>query len=232
DMNPGEPGSGSIWFEEDPGSGLVYITWLDVESYPNGVANPSTFQMVFHPATGIVTMNVVALDPIGGATTGDRWLVGYSPGGASADPGRTDLAALATGPGQTVFLPPAEIAALELRASGRPLLGSTVVLTTGNQTGGGFGFALLATAPAQPALDLATMGAPGCSAWVDPASSATVLLSNLGAPGLGMNVALPIPNDTGLLGVHIYGQSAWLDSTANALGVITSNGVRLELGSY
>src|SRR5690606_1259684 len=118
------------------------------------------------------------------------------------------------GPLQTVHLPLAEIAALELRATGRPLLGNTVTLTTSNHTGTGFGFALLATAPAQPALDLATLGAPGCSAWVDPAASATVLLSNLGGsgpgPGPGMDVVLPIPNDTGMLGVQIYGQSAWL----------------------
>lgn len=230
DLNPAEPGSGSIWYEDDPNSGLVYVTWLDVESAPNGVANPSTFQMIFQPSTGIVTMHFIAIDAIGGGVPNDSWLIGYSPGGASHDPGPTDLHALLNGTAPAIDLAAQDVSALALQASGKPRLGSAVTLRTSNHQGVSSGFVLLTTTAAPSALELVAMGAPGCWAWIDLVSSATVWLSNAAGPA-GMDVALAIPSSAGLLGMSIYGQSAWLDATANVLGLVTSNALRLKVGS-
>lgn len=233
DLNPTELGSGSIWFEEDPTNGRIYVTWLRVESFPAGVANPSTFQMMFEPGTGIVTMHFRSLDPVGGATLppGDGWIVGYSPGGASPDPGPTDLRALMGGTAPPVRLPPGEVARLALNAGSRPRLGTTITLTTVNETGRSIGFTFLATRAVEPGLDLTALGAPGCTGLVDLAAGVGIPLANAGG-GAGMSVAVPIPNNPGLLGAVVPGQSAWFDPTANALGIVTSNGLRLALGNY
>lgn len=232
DLAPTQSGSGAIWFEE-AANGLVYVTWLDVESYPTSITNPSTFQLVFDPGSGIVTMNFVALDAIGGATypPGDGWVVGYSPGGPSPDPSPTDLTALAAGAHALVSLPPGEVLPLALAASAKPRLGTTIDLLTSNATGQGVGVLVLGTAASQPAIDLSLVGAPGCSVLVDVAAGVGFVISNV-IPGLGMNGPLAIPNGPGLLGLSLYAQSAWLDATANALGMVTSNGVRLQLGNY
>lgn len=233
DFNATEAGSGRIWWEEDLASGVLRVTWLGVESYPAGVGNPSTLQMVFDGNSGIVTMHLVALDPLGGSTipSGDRWLVGYSPGGASVDPGSTSLAAVANGAAPPVVLPPFEVAPLSLAASAPPLLGTTIDLLVGDEYGASLGLTALTTTSLAVGLDLASFGAPGCSVLVDIGVAATVPLSNVPTTGLGMVVVLPIPNQHALLGARVFGQSVWLDPTANALGLVTSNGLELKLGN-
>ncbi len=234
DFNPAEAGGGSVWFEEDPSTARIYITWLGVESSPTGVVNPSTFQMTFDPSLGVVTMHFVAIDSVGGATNppGDGWIIGYSPGGASPDPGATNLGALMAGTGPHLALPPGEVAPLALSSSGTPRVGTTITLQTTNQTGFSIGFTVLATTAADPAISLAPLGAPSCSELVDPASGVAVMLSNGGLPGTGMGFAFLIPNNPGFLGVALCGQSVWLDGTANAMGIVTSNGLRLRVGNY
>ncbi|MCB9879573.1 MAG: hypothetical protein H6835_18415 [Planctomycetes bacterium] len=232
DLDPVENGSGAVWFEEDATAGLARVTWLDVESYPTGVVNPSTFQFVFDSASGLVTLHFVALDAIGGAGSppGDTWVVGYSPGGASLDPGPRDLAALCDGVAGAsltqVDLPP-----LALAATAPPLLGTTIDLATTNQSSFGLGVLALGTAALAPALELSPLGAPGCAASVAPGAAVLVVLSNGGSPAPGMNVPLVIPNRANLLSARLHAQSAWLDPSANALGLVTSNGLQLQLGN-
>ena len=55
------------------------------------------------------------------------------------------------------------------------------------------------------------------------------VIGNVGAP-TSMAVPLPIPNQNGLLGVALFGQSLWLDPQANVFGALTSNGLELVLG--
>ncbi|MBL8732369.1 MAG: hypothetical protein JNN13_08370 [Planctomycetes bacterium] len=234
DLNPTETGSGFIWFEEDAGTAQIRVTWLNVESYPDTAANPSTFQMVFDPITGIVTLNFVALDTVGGSQylQGDDWLVGYSPAGASPNPGMTDLAALMTAVNPPVSLPPSEVFPLALAASAKPMIGTTIDLETTNGTGLSLGINFIGTVQVNPGIDLVFLGAPGCFALMDINSGTSNVISNLGVPGLSMNISLPIPNVQTLAGAVVYSQSIWLDATANALGIITSNGVSLKVGNY
>lgn len=68
-------------------------------------------------------------------------------------------------------------------------------------------------------LDLAPLGAPGCSLLVGP--DLVLPLWNLGgvAP-----VTLSIPNDQGLVGIRFFVQGWAADPTANQLGIVVSNG--------
>ncbi|MFM1871933.1 MAG: hypothetical protein RL398_1355, partial [Planctomycetota bacterium] len=83
DYNPTIAGSGQVKFEEI--AGIAYVTWDGVFDY--GTTGPgSTFQFQFELATGNVTFVTGNFSLLGNAH-----LVGYSVGGASNDPGNTDL---------------------------------------------------------------------------------------------------------------------------------------------
>ena len=75
------------------------------------------------------------------------------------------------------------------------------------------------------------LGAPGCVANVDVNAGVGFVISNLGAPLPGLTVPLSIPaGPPAIIGQSFYCQSAWLDATQNALGMITSNALRLIIG--
>lgn len=232
DLNPTEITSGPIWIDEDPGSGVVRITWFGVESYPTNVVNPSTFQMVFDPNIAAVTIHFVSIDTIGGSPNpgNDRWVVGFSPGGPSADPGTADLTAVMDGTTPPVTLTAADVESLVLAASGPPMLGTTFDLTTTGDTGNSVGVLFVSPTPLLPGIDLAFLGAPGCAAFVDIGQGFGFVITNtsLGA----MTAPLTIPNDLALLDALFFGQSIWLDATANAFGIVTSNGLALQLGNH
>ena len=227
DYNAAEVGSGTIKFEE-VGS-LVLITWQGVESYPDMSPNPSTMQFQFDTTTGQVNIVWVTLTAIGGSTFGDNHLVGCSPGGPSPIPAATNLATLVS---QSLTWP--EKFPLQLAASPRPVLGNTVNLTTSQETGlnVGINFVGLVQIPA-PGIDLLIIGAPGCAALLDPNAAVGNVISNLGLPGLSMTIAFPMPLlPLSLVGTTIYSQSIWLDPSANAFGMTTSNAVTLVVGSF
>src|SRR5258707_1124511 len=82
-------------------------------------------------------------------------------------------------------------------------------------------------------LDLGVIGAPGCVANVDINQGVGTLITNIGPPLPGMTVAFPIPSGPlSILGLSFYCQSAWLDPTQNAGGMLTSNALRLRVGSF
>lgn len=74
-------------------------------------------------------------------------------------------------------------------------------------------------------IDLGLLGAPGCLLRV----SAEFLIP---VPNLGGTapLSLPIPDDTGLLGIRFYLQGWVADPTANALGVAVTNGAEGLIG--
>lgn len=122
---------------------------------------------------------------------------------------------------------------LSLGATGVPTQGGTVTFTTSSPTNIGLGLCIVSTdglASYPGGIDLGFVGAPGCRVLTDLNAGFTALISNAGSPLPGMSVSLTLPANPQLLGVPLYSQSVWLDITLNALGMATSNGVRIRIG--
>jgi len=216
DYNETQPGSGVIKFEE-VGS-VSYVTWDGVWDYGGASAsNASTWQMQFDRSTGNVSWVWQTMSPLSG-TTGTGFLVGYSTGGPSLDPGNRDISA--TLPGS--FSAGADILALALSASPSPRIGNTVVFTTTNVpaatvlTGH-----ILSFGQINPGIDLGFLGAPGCLQQINTAGSSSTLL--FGSPTVTHNIT--IPNTVIYAGLTFYSQSASLTPGVNPLGLLTSNGM-------
>ncbi|MCU0866981.1 MAG: hypothetical protein MUC36_24610 [Planctomycetes bacterium] len=225
DYNPSEAGSGQVSWQQ-VGSLLVF-TWNGVENYPVGTPNPSTWQLQFDLTNGRVHYVWQTIDPIGsGGFLLDDHLVGYSPGGVSPDCGPVDITTLTS-----VALREPERYPLALTASAAPVPGTTISLDTANVTnpfGFGINFLTLARIPA-PGIDLGILGAPGCRALVDINTGVGNAISNTGLGGLTLSISLPVPISPALPGLSIFSQSVWLDAAENPAGLITSNGLELQL---
>ncbi|MBM4059947.1 MAG: hypothetical protein FJ265_02475 [Planctomycetes bacterium] len=224
DFVPTTSGPDNVYFEEI--AGTAYITWLNVLGY-NGTSpgiTPSTFQLQFNLTSGSVDFVFLGLDTvsISGWTGGEGWVVGYSPGGPSLDPGSTDLTVAVPG---GITLAAADVAPLALAAQ-RPLVNTTINLTTSNiGPTAPFGAVLLSFTGGLPGLNLTGIGMPGC--WKYNNSDVTLLF----LPGGSSSFATPfaVPN---FVGVVLQAQSAVYDPAANLtpLGAISSNGVALTFG--
>src|SRR6185436_8306986 len=117
DLLPG--GANNVYVDSSPA--VVRVTWLNVPNYSGGGSN--TFQYQFLP-NGTVHVLWRAM-----LAAGNTYLVGYSSGGGALDPGSRDLSAtLPAGFSQCGT----DRRALALAASGWPILGATVNLTTTN----------------------------------------------------------------------------------------------------
>lgn len=103
-------------------------------------------------------------------------------------------------------------------ASGEASQPASLLTGLSNTTFGG-------STPLPFSLDL--LGAVGCSLYVDPLISSSATTNSVGSA----QIALPVPNDTNLIGLHIYQQWAILAPSANSLGVVTSNGLDNQLGN-
>lgn len=111
---------GSIWI--DQGLTVTTVTWDNVPSW-NVLGSANTFQMQFFPG-GMVNLVFGAMAPTG---ANGGILVGYSPGGPSADPGSTDLSVF-TGIGLCCD----DDAPLTLSTTLRPVQPGTFDVTTSN----------------------------------------------------------------------------------------------------
>lgn len=231
DMDPAPGGvpTGTTHYDYDTVHSAHVFSWLNVPTF--NIANTSnTFQMAFF-ANGDVEFRWGTMSQAGGG--GWPTLIGFSPGGSSADPGSVDLSASAFLSTSGFDQPP-----LTLTANVNPVLNATVALTTSNVTGvGNLGLCFVTVAdlgPLSPAgLDLGIIGAPGCVANVDINAGVGNLISNFGAPLPGLTVNFQIPaGPPAIIGQSFYSQSAWLDATQNAAGITTSNAVRLKVGAF
>jgi hypothetical protein len=159
------------------------------------------------------------MSPLGG-TTNTGFLVGWSPGGASLDPGIIDLSLLLPA-GFSVS--GADILALALGAAPRPVVGTAVTYTTSNVPAGTILTGqLLSFGQVFPGVDLGFLGAPGCLQLINTAGSSSFLL--FGGPTV--TFVLSIPNNPTFAGIVLYCQSASLTPGVNPLGLVTSNGIR------
>ena len=226
DMDP-SVAPGSTHYDFDVASSTHVFTWLNCND-ATIAASPNTFQMAFF-ANGNVELRWGVMSQAGGG--GWPTLVGFSPGLPSLDPTSRDI---------SLSLPfstdSTDQNALALAGDVNPVIGSTVNLTTSNQTGLNLGLTFVCLADLAPfspvGLDLAVIQAPGCVANVDINQGVGNVISNLGLPGLSMTVGFPIPNQVSIVGGSFFCQSVWLDTTQNAGGLITSNALRLRVGSF
>jgi hypothetical protein len=213
DFDPGAAGSGPVVLEES--AALTVVTWNGVHDHLHAVPNTLQFQLA---ANGVVTLAWGAMSGLG-----NDHVVGWSPGGASADPGPRDWSALGAG---AVVLTPQDVPALALAAVSRPVLGTTWSLALANVPPTavlgvdvfGYGDPLID--------DLATLGAPGCGlrATLDAVLAWTPTSATHG-------YGLPLPNNLALLGVHVHTTSAVFQvPPVNAFGAITANGIDGRIG--
>lgn len=217
DYNPSitTAGAGRVKFEEI--AGVAYVTWDAVWDYSGTTAaNANTFQFQFEIATGSVHFVWQTMSALGNAR-----LVGFSEGGASADPGSIDISAMlpSTITGSYGLLP------LGLTATGMASPGGTVTLSSTNVPAGSpFGIVIFGLVQFNPPVSLDSIGMVGCFQYNEAA--ATVLFL---APATGVNFTAP--TGTAFLGVNVEAQSAVVAPGVTTLGWISSNGIRVTLGT-
>ncbi|MCR9245596.1 MAG: hypothetical protein NXI31_11230 [bacterium] len=221
DMSPqNAPGNGGVLYQST--ASRATLTWLDVPNWQGG-SNPgnSTFQIQFEPS-GDVHMVWQQL-----STTGNEYLVGWTPGGGPSDPGNSDLST-AIPNGFSLCASPAS--GISFDASARPITGTTIQLMTSGitQPGTGFGVTVLSLQGANPPLDLTQYQMEGCFAYTNPLAS----INQFWLTGGATSVSTPftIPNDSSFVGLSVFGQAYAYTPGLTTLGLISSNGVVLLIG--
>src|SRR5690606_35357184 len=148
---------GTAWFEEDFTLGASIFTWEAIPSRANAGVN--TIQIICY-FTGDIELRFGALN----LTVGGTWptLVGYTPGNGSLDPGTRDVSATPYSTQGNDADP------LQLSASANPVLGTTIALTTSDESSSpSVGAMFFSLTPLQGSpLSLGIVGAPGCFAHV------------------------------------------------------------------
>jgi len=218
DFNPAAAGGGQVKFEEV--AGIAYVTWDGVYDFGGTTPqNASTFQAQFDLANGTVHYVYQTMSSLG-----NGHLTGFSDRGASADPGSMDISAALP---NTFVAATFAIQPLAHAASARPITGTTIQLQTNNvPVGSPLGATLFGLGEITNGFDLTPLGMPGCFQYLTIDSSSIFLPT-----GSTASQPFNIPNNAGLTGVAVKTQSAAFAAGANALGVITSNGLRLTIGT-
>jgi hypothetical protein len=218
-MAPGT-GAGTIWFEES--ASVVSVTWDNVQSW-NNPGSQNKFQIQLH-SSGAVVIAWVAMAAVG---SNGGVLVGYSPGGASANPGSTDLSTTIFPAGNIVLTATDGPPALALAGTSRPVTGTNWGLDVTNiPATGTVGIEILGLA--DPGInDLGFLGAPGCGL-----RSTLDALNVWLVAGASHAYSLPIPASPGLIGFQVFSTAAVLVPGVNPLlgGTITANGIKGTVG--
>jgi len=210
----------NVFAEVDAINNKAYVSWLNIPIF-GGVGGTMNVQCELDLVAGTVEYRY------GAVSCGNVCIVGWAPGtGASVlDGGSIDISASLPGSFQTTQ---PEKRPLSLAAAGNPTIGGSVTFTTDQISGSGLSFYLLSAAQFNPGLDLGVFGAPGCQAYVQLPE----ILSNLQVGLPTATTVLSIPNDPFFAGLAVFSQSVALDASANAFGIITSNGVRSYLNAF
>ncbi|MEO6597327.1 MAG: hypothetical protein ABIP94_21495 [Planctomycetota bacterium] len=219
DFNPAAVGSGQVKYEVVGGEDV--FTWDGVYDFAGtSAANASTIQISVSGAPGSRTVRCKCGTV---STLGNGFLVGYSPAGASLNPGSVDISATPL----PVVLPGTDRAELKLVGQTRPLIGTNWNLQVQNipaTTVFGINWYGL-TDP--NILDLGFLGLPGNQLR----ASLDVIQGPWVASGT-FNYAFPVPNNVAFLNFQLCTQAAVFETPAvNAFGAVTSNGIRGNVGN-
>jgi len=211
DLQPNLATSGQVYYAEIGSVGRLVFD--GVFGWNTTGTNDIDFQ--YDTATGDWSIEFGAL----AATNPEDWLVGYSPAGASLDPGAVDI-----GAGTTTGA--ADAAGLGLD-SNNPALGGSWDITADSVDASSPGAVFFfGSAEVNPGVDLGFIGAPGCFAYTNADLGVVV---ELGAPP-SITTSLAIPNDPALAGAVLTVQATAGNGGQNAWGVNTSNGLKGTLG--
>lgn len=212
--------AGQIWYEAPSPNGGVRITWVGVPNWAGGIATVNNdIQVEFLP-NGDVTYAFGASLGTGGSAGNDA-ITGFSAGGGEPLSTMVDWSTLngyITGNGDI---------AVTLDADATPVLGTTINMVTGNIPANTL---LLATfygfSQFDPGLPLGGLGLVGCQQYCSTDATNTAIL-----PGSSYSQPFALPTSTAFAGFNLYAQSAALapGTIPNALGVGTSNGVKLTI---
>lgn len=224
DFNPAIAAGGRVKYEE--AGALAQVTWDGVWDYGGTTAaNANNLQIQINTSTGGC---VIAWGTM--STLGNGFLVGYSPGGPSADPGNRDLS---TSLPVTTINP--DVLPVSLASLGRPVQGAAAVaydVTTSNIPAGA-GIHVGVVGLSRPGLPLALIGANDC--WLN-ASLDVITGVSLLPPASVTWTALTLPAAPPFfLGFQFNTQAVILGVTANpalGVGVLTSNGLKCTVGDY
>ena len=203
---------------------IYYFTWLNVPCF-GSIATPvptSTFQiaLIDNGTNDRVEFRYQTLVNDSSSNTGIAH-TGFSRGSNAANPGSSDLTA---GTVSSV----AEAKALKLAAGSRPVINASMTFTTSEiPASAAFSLYVLSVGQINPGLDLGIIGAPGCNAYIQLPE----VLSNFQIGGPTASTVVSIPNDPFFVGQSFFSQAIGLDATANAAGIISSNGVSCLMGS-
>lgn len=113
---------------------------------------------------------------------------------------------------------------LTLAGSGVPNIGGMSSVAMSNGPVGSIGAFGVGFAPTNVPLG---SGAPGCNLYVSPLAVVITVFDNVGN---STSLDIVLPNDPGLIGLHLVHAGAALDPAANAQGVTTSNGLTATVG--
>ena len=219
DFDPSRPNGGRVRFEEANGS--AFVTWDGVwDAGGSGSGNASTFQMQFFLSTGHVHFVWQQMSQLG-----NGFVVGFSEGGASPDPGNTDLSAALP---QTFPAASFAIRPLDLSCHPRPIVQTTVQLTTSELAPTtAFGALSFGLQRFVVPIDLTAQGMPSCFQHHD--MLANLLFVPARAPAIA--TALVVPN---LVGLQLQVQSFAYDPIhpVTPLGAITSPALELLCGDW
>ena len=212
---------GQVNWEVDPSNQQFYVTWVAVPDVL-AAATANTMQVMF-ASNGDVEFRWRAMSLSFGGP--NPCLTGWTPGGAVADPDLVDISAILA-PFQTG---PTDNPPLSLSLGARPKLGTTLAFTTSAiPASTTFGALVISGVQISQGLPLGIIGMPGCFAYVDLSNTLNTPFPITGASAL---VNIPLANNPALNGVLVYGQSVTISSGYNSFGALSSNGVRLLLGS-
>ncbi|HEX5054684.1 MAG TPA: hypothetical protein VFZ65_23110 [Planctomycetota bacterium] len=231
DLHPGlnlpSNAQSGIYFEVDASNQAVYVTWLDCADRRGGVpaagATSVNVQCVLR-ANGNVEFRYGAMTPY--AAGNGLLLVGWSRGnvgsGSAGDPGTVDLSA--TIPFVTAG-PDSQALALD---SNMPRLGGAWTFTTRNVPAIAPLAFLFVGDQQLPGIDLGLLGAPNCRSYTN-ANLAVGSFPVMLPAGTG-TLTLAIPGTPALAGLSWTTQAVAF-SLANALNLVTSNGLLGTVGS-
>jgi hypothetical protein len=207
---------GAIKFEEV--GNVSYVTWENVPDF-GAATSSNTWQLQFDRSTGSVTFVWQQMH-----TTGSIYahLVGYAAAGPALDVGSMDISAALPA---TFLTATADSQPLALALSARPVMGTVVSVNTTNiPAASPIAFLALGLSAPNPSVELSAVGMPGCYQHVNVADVFPVV-----PVGGAASLSVTVPNSPALAGTSAYLQSAALDPTANAAGIISSNGVQATL---
>ncbi len=213
-----DPSSG-VHFDVDLSGTVAYITWLRMgASGAAAGASSYTAQLALF-ADGTFEYRYFA--PFVGSAP-QPVLVGFTPGNGALAPPSSDISAA-----MPLTTSRQDMAPLQLHGTA-PILGDATLLTTSNIPANAIATANMISFIGYPlGFDLASSGAAGCRQYILIAGVETQLV--FGSPQA--SISLSVPNQTTFLGMQLYSQSGSLVAGVNPLGLLTSNGVGLVIGT-